>query len=125
MTKSIILIDTDILHRLNQAIGNNSIITNSDEIFELKQDGSWEQDLRVSSNPCGEIPLESFDLVDVFMHIANKTRTNYFGPRSVSPACICPTECDCAAPEHGNKSMSCPIHNDRPDPDPECPQHQL
>jgi hypothetical protein len=124
MTKSIVLIDTEILHRLNQAIGCNSIFTNSDEIFDLKLDGSWER-RSLTQNPCAEIPLEKDDLVDVFMKIADRTRTNYFGPRSVTPACICPTECDCAAPERGMKSMSCPIHNYQPDPDPECPQHQI
>lgn len=42
------------------------------------------------------------------------------------PACICPTECDCQNPDgEGVRGISefCPIHNDTPDPDPECPVH--
>lgn len=46
--------------------------------------------------------------------------------------CTCPTTCDCQNPPPDNWdgksgvyhcSMYCPIHNDDPDPDPECPIH--
>ena len=41
--------------------------------------------------------------------------------------CICPTECDCQNPEPANGaaliSNECPIHNDRPEPAPDCPIH--
>ena len=46
--------------------------------------------------------------------------------------CICPTECDCQRPPPDDPaerdgvygvSESCPIHNDDPDPHPECPLH--
>jgi len=45
--------------------------------------------------------------------------------------CICPKICDCQNPPSGDGigdgpygvSNYCPIHNDDPDPDPECPIH--
>lgn len=40
-------------------------------------------------------------------------------------SCTCPETCDCQNPD-GNPagiSMYCPIHNDRPDPHPDCPLH--
>lgn len=48
------------------------------------------------------------------------------------PKCTCPKTCDCQNPPpddwDGKEgvyhcSMYCPIHNDDPDPDPECPVH--
>lgn len=40
--------------------------------------------------------------------------------------CTCPTECDCQSPNPlaGQArliSNTCPIHNENPDPDPDCP----
>ena len=46
--------------------------------------------------------------------------------------CTCPQECDCQNPPPDNwdgrkgvyhVSASCPIHNFRPEPDPDCPIH--
>lgn len=50
---------------------------------------------------------------------------NLFGPR-----CLCTKVCDCQDPEgkatDGQVKMisnGCPIHNDIPQPDPDCPVH--
>ena len=40
-----------------------------------------------------------------------------------SEHCICPTECDCQAPDAGLKSFECPEHNHDPDPVEGCPVH--
>ena len=46
--------------------------------------------------------------------------------------CTCPTKCDCQNPPPENwdgkkgvyhVSNYCPVHNDSPNPDPECPIH--
>lgn len=38
--------------------------------------------------------------------------------------CICPTECDCEAPDAGRVSNECPIHNDNPYPVEDCGAHE-
>ncbi len=44
-----------------------------------------------------------------------------------APVCICTETCDCQNPEPASGarlvSMECPIHNENPYPNPECPVH--
>ena len=46
--------------------------------------------------------------------------------KPIEDKCICTKVCDCQAPD-GNPAMvsnECPVHNDDPDPNPECPIHK-
>lgn len=63
--------------------------------------------------------------IDLVQAIAVITGADLQDPTGQALICTCPTECDCASPDTNPalKSMHCPIHNDDPDPNPDCPRH--
>lgn len=131
MSKSIVLIDNDILDEPSLL----QIRFKADAVFELQPDGTWKKES--ATNPCKEIPIfraqktyperpnSELDLVDIFMAIAELTGIDINNPNIINPICTCPTKCDCADPDNGLISMHCPIHNEYPTPDPDCVQHRL
>jgi hypothetical protein len=46
--------------------------------------------------------------------------------KPVKDKCICTKVCDCQSPQTNPAMVSneCPVHNDDPDPNPECPIHK-
>lgn len=82
--------------------------------------------------------LDRDGMVAIKDRFSNTTKCDYIGlveklatfigadlndPNCRGLICTCPTECDCADYEAGLVSMECPIHNETPQPSPECPQH--
>lgn len=45
------------------------------------------------------------------------------GEPRTTPKCCCTTVCDCQDFDKGLVSTECPVHNDFPSPNPECPVH--
>jgi len=117
MSKTLILLDThiDVINHLKQDVRWQAKL-----ITRLKEDGRWE--IIKSRNP---YPDNDIDFVDLFCMLANLLEIDLNAPETLAPRCVCPIECDCANPDQGLCSNSCPIHNENPDPDPDCPQHCL
>jgi len=93
------------------------------KISQLQKDGTW--DIRIPKNIWRTHIEGNKNLLDIFEIIAEICATDIQNPNPKSPACICPIECDCADPDNGLFSEHCPIHNEKPMPDPDCPYHQI
>ena len=67
--------------------------------------------------------IETGDYIDLATKIARLIGADLSDPERRGLVCTCPKECDCFDPDKGLKSMECPIHNETPQPSPNCPQH--
>lgn len=114
MSKTLILIDTN----LNT---EREITWKADLLARLKEDGRWE----ICKLRKKIFATNHADFVDLFCLIADLLEIDLNSPEALTPKCLCPTKCDCQDPDNGYCSNSCPIHNEDPDPDPDCPQHLL
>jgi len=65
------------------------------------------------------------DFLEVLVYLAKHLGIDLQDPLVKGPICTCPTKCDCQDYERGLVSNECPIHNNEPQPSPECPQHGL
>lgn len=122
--KTIILIDADmaLIQNVIEISKDTHTNCNLHLIATLRPDGTWSI-IRPTANERWIVQETPHDLLDIFSTIAEKTNTDLNSPQPRSPICTCPTSCDCACPNDGLMSNECPIHNDHPQPNPDCPQH--
>ena len=91
----------------------------------LLPNGKWKVITTSTSGRKSSIPGER-DIIEIFEAFSDILQFDIQNPHASScPECICPKECDCQAPEDGLVSNHCPIHNEEPEPYPDCPQHNM
>lgn len=99
--------------------------------FLGKADWLWEEDLQMHIPCCSRTWLDAYLKPTVVCRngplVGEQIVTGDCGEHPDSPSkpevepepeCICPTECDCQAPDDpscAGVSMACPVHNDNPD----------
>jgi len=82
----------------------------------------WDTDGTLVKSPALAVQEATF-LEEVSVSGDKVPKFKYLGEEFVHKECICPTGCDCQTPDDGLFSNLCPIHNEDPEPDEECPIH--
>ena len=119
MSKTLILLDTDINIEAE-------LKWKAGLVARLQNNGRW--DIIKSRYTVFDglpMPSDTMDFVDLFMTLVKILHIDLNAPEALAPRCICPVECDCQDSDNGLCSNSCPVHNENPVPDPDCPQHSL
>lgn len=132
MSKTILVFETSTLDHEPTMEDNVGDIARSNAIIEvfLCKDGKWVIRKYIGAHNSGAGTTLDFadirrhaDFMDVIVELAESVGIDLKHPQAPSPVCSCPKECDCQDPDGGSLSMHCPIHNDVPTPDLNCPQH--
>jgi len=89
----------------------------------LKPNGKWDVSIGPNGRPC-KISGER-DIIEIFEAFSDILQFDVQNPHASCPKCICPQECDCQSPEIGLISNHCPVHNEKPEPYNDCPQHNI
>ena len=95
----------------------------------LKPNGKWDVsvwDLQSNTRIARKQKISGErDIIEIFEAFSDILQFDIQNPHASCPECTCPQECDCQAPETGLMSNHCPIHNEEPEPYPDCPQHNM